>query len=70
LSKVQIEPGIQPDALEPENDVDSDTASPSEPSLDIDGEGDGEIISMGDLDVISPQVVFGGDSVNSGATKV
>ncbi|KAJ7876532.1 hypothetical protein B0H14DRAFT_2568242 [Mycena olivaceomarginata] len=38
--EVQIEPGIQPDALEPENDVDSETASPSEPSLDIDGEGD------------------------------
>ncbi|KAJ7794961.1 hypothetical protein B0H14DRAFT_2621425 [Mycena olivaceomarginata] len=36
----KIEPGIQPDALEPENDVDSDKVSPSEPNLDIDGEGD------------------------------
>ncbi|KAJ7789342.1 hypothetical protein B0H14DRAFT_3574129 [Mycena olivaceomarginata] len=68
--EVWIEPGIQPDALEPENDVDSDKASPSEPNLDVDGEGDSEIISMGDLDVIGPQVVSGGDSVNSGATKV
>jgi hypothetical protein len=70
LSKVRIEPGIQPDALEPENDVDSDKASPSEPSLDVGGEGDGEIISMDDLDILGPQVVSGGDSVNSGATKV
>jgi hypothetical protein len=70
LSKVWIEPGIQPDALDPENDVDSDKASPSEPNLDVDGEGDGEIISMGDLDIIGPQVVSGGDSVNSGATTV
>ncbi|KAJ7871003.1 hypothetical protein B0H14DRAFT_2571056 [Mycena olivaceomarginata] len=38
--EVRIEPGIQPDALEPENDVDSDKASPSEPNLDVDGEGD------------------------------
>ncbi|KAJ7686422.1 hypothetical protein B0H14DRAFT_3674386, partial [Mycena olivaceomarginata] len=50
--EVRIEPGIQPDALEPENDVDSDKASPSEPNLDVDGEGDSKIISMGDLDVI------------------
>ncbi|KAJ7818593.1 hypothetical protein B0H14DRAFT_2601169 [Mycena olivaceomarginata] len=55
--EVRIEPGIQPDALEPENDVDSDKVPPSEPNLDVDGEGDGEIIYMGDLDVIGPQVV-------------
>jgi hypothetical protein len=66
LPKVWIEPGIQPDALEPENGVDSHKASPSEPNLDVDGKGDGEIISMGDLDVIGPQVVSGEDSVNSG----
>ncbi|KAJ7800888.1 hypothetical protein B0H14DRAFT_3490183 [Mycena olivaceomarginata] len=55
--EVRIEPGIQPDAPEPENDVDSDKASPSEPNLDVDGEGDGEMISMGDLDIIGPQVI-------------
>ncbi|KAJ7724168.1 hypothetical protein B0H14DRAFT_3621728 [Mycena olivaceomarginata] len=55
--EVRIEPGIQPDTLEPENDVDSDKVPPSEPNLDVDGEGDGEIIYMGDLDVIGPQVV-------------
>ncbi|KAJ7303125.1 hypothetical protein DFH08DRAFT_945370 [Mycena albidolilacea] len=38
--EVRIEPGIQPDALEPESDVDSDKAPPSEPNLDVDGERD------------------------------
>ncbi|KAJ7816150.1 hypothetical protein B0H14DRAFT_2602862 [Mycena olivaceomarginata] len=50
----EVEPDIQPDALEQGNDVDASEASQSESgNLDVDG----EVIFMGDSDVVVPPVV-------------
>jgi hypothetical protein len=55
--------------LEQENDVDVSEASQSG-TLDADGDGNGEVMSMGDLDVVVPPGVSGEDSVKSDTATI
>ncbi|KAJ6509639.1 hypothetical protein DFH09DRAFT_1374704 [Mycena vulgaris] len=51
-----VELDVQPDALEQQNDLDASEASQSESgNLDVDG----EVMSMGDSDIVVPLVVSG-----------
>ncbi|KAJ6617263.1 hypothetical protein B0H10DRAFT_1948500 [Mycena sp. CBHHK59/15] len=56
--EVQVEPDVQPDALEQENDVDVSGASQSESVIlaNLDVDDDGTVISLGDSDVGVPSV--------------